>query len=380
MQIGEPAETLGASGMPTAWAGEVVEVTFHADIASARDKAEITGPNWRIGVDMTDDWPLATKLGLPSGTYSKKPAVYLVRDAGGFWDVEVKVQVTRSENIAGTGKLIGSLGFVTIEGECPLEVGTHTVYAKIVEPPETIHHVRGLLRWGIEAEGLGSWALNRTLVELFFILAPPIGAYEPGVWVEALRLVCQRATSMGLKPGDEARVVAGVTQYCHSGHGVKYDTVYGASSFEIHHDGGVFSLSRYLAKSPAVVNCYDQAGAVQTLAGAVGVRMEWLFLEPFGYILPTNLVGVGLCNNPFYRQNGSKKNVPTNDPRRTSFRNHAFIEHAKVHDACAGPHVGTESRHEYVKASIDVVASHKRDEIPGDAEYIEVYPGVASLS
>ena len=81
----------------------------------------------------------------------------------------------------------------------------------------------------------------------------------------------------------------------------------------------------------------------------------WLFLSPFGYIRPTNLVGVGLCNNPFFRKNGSSQLVDRYSDERTAFGNHAFAVTygGNIVDACAKPHLATESVPEYLADSID---------------------------
>jgi hypothetical protein len=90
------------------------------------------------------------------------------------------------------------------------------------------------------------------------------------------------------------------------------------------------------------------------LAGAVGTLLEWRFLRPFGFIQGTNLIGVGLCNNPFFEANQSDRFTQPHDPKRTHFGNHAFCRlGSQGLDACAGPHTGTETEAEYVKASID---------------------------
>ncbi|MDC0717874.1 hypothetical protein [Nannocystis bainbridge] len=379
VQIGEPVGVSGASSPPPDWAAEVIEVSFNSGIAAARDKAAIRAPHWSIGEDLSDLWKLTQSLRLPEAPYSKKAAVYLVEGAGGPREVEVKVRVSKCVNISGMGKLVGSLGLIVIEGECPLAVGQHTVKAQIRELPEAIAHLRGLLQWGMEADKFGCWALNASLVELFFILARPIAAYTPGVWVEALRLVCLRGPVLGFKPDEEARVVANITRYCHSDHEMKYDTLGGDASFDVAGDGGAFNLSNYLARATSTLNCYDQAGAVQALAGAVGVVVSWIYLAPFGCIHTTDLVGVGRCNNPFFAFIGSEPVVAPDDPQRTAFGNHAFVEHGKIHDACAGPHIGTESRPQYVATTIDAVATREQGYDPGTAADMEICPGVTSI-
>lgn len=93
---------------------------------------------------------------------------------------------------------------------------------------------------------------------------------------------------------------------------------------------------------------------MQALCGAVGVDTTWFYLRPYGFINTTNLVGVGNCNNPFFGSNGSSAVVPADDPKRTAFDNHAFCGLAgKVLDACACPHIGTETKAQYCTVAID---------------------------
>ena len=86
-------------------------------------------------------------------------------------------------------------------------------------------------------------------------------------------------------------------------------------------------------------------------------------MEPFGYINQTSLVGHGQSNNPFF-DSPTKSNVKITDAdacsgdadpnNRSAFGNHAFVElSAKVYDANVLPHVGTETRDEYIKNGID---------------------------
>lgn len=240
-------------------------------------------------------------------------------------------------------------------GTCPTAVGEHEVNAKIEKRPDAIRHFQGDVSWGLEVPdlaaciGLG----NSTRLEVFVILDDPAGFYDPpGVWVEALRFVCDTVGANGLKTG--AEVVAKVATYLHGSHGLGYDTRRGAPAYGVSGSGGTFKLKDYLAAAARVVNCYDQAGGVQALCGAVGVDTTWYYLDPYGFINTTNLVGVGNCNNPFFLSNGSSAVVPADDPKRTAFGNHAFCGLAgKVLDACAGPHTGTETKAQYCAAAID---------------------------
>jgi hypothetical protein len=120
------------------------------------------------------------------------------------------------------------------------------------------------------------------------------------------------------------------------------------------------------------VNCYDQSAAVQAFCACLGVNVTGIYQDPFGYIKTTKLVGVGDCNNPFYKSKRKKPPVdprrvvlddppvPDDDskPKRTGFGNHAFIENknagAHIRDACAGPHTGEEDLRNYLESSIDL--------------------------
>ena len=112
---------------------------------------------------------------------------------------------------------------------------------------------------------------------------------------------------------------------------------------------------------------------MQALSGAVGAQVKWLFMDPYGFIKPTHLVGDSeLCNNPFYRSPHPHDQVVTNlkkiDPKdihRFPFGNHAFcalpyqaLPSALVLDACAGPELASQTLKDHVNEDID------HDEVP----------------
>jgi len=140
----------------------------------------------------------------------------------------------------------------------------------------------------------------------------------------------------------------------------RYDTRYGASHFGPYGYGGNFNLRSWVRQSltrNTVVNCYDQAGIFQIGIGlSPHAKSTWKFLSPFGYITQTNLIGVGPCNNPFYESNGSTALIDNNDTERTAFGNHCFVSVAStedhIADACAGPHVVSETVQGYIDAAV----------------------------
>lgn len=348
-QIGEPVNVGLASDEESmkidVLRGGIVEVTFISDVKVAYAQGTVAEPHWQISSDLRE------------GLYSKRPAVYLVKGKGNKRTATVKVKITES-TFSGTGKLLGRLGIIEFTGDCPLSAGDHPVDVEIREIPETIQWIFGDIQWGLEVQNQ-SISLNATRAELYFVLNTPTDIYQQknGVWVEALRFLCRRAGLIGVK--EEREAANRVAYYCHSRHGLKYDSAGGGrSSYGVGPNGGTFKLRFYLRGLQAFANCYDQAAAVQALAGCVGVKLSWIFLEPYGFIKLTNLLGYGNCNNPFFLGNNSPQLIGRNDARRTPFGNHAFCAFPpKVLDACAGPHLSSEGYEEYVEASIDAGTS-----------------------
>jgi len=360
MQIGEPVAVVPIATPPpdAELEAEIVAITFKSKIKVSHWRATVEGPHWEKGKEsaIEDFWTrLAALFHLPIEPHSKRAAVYLIAGLGGPYDVDVKIRITKSKNVSGDGRLIGRLSGVLVEGTCPSSVGEHMVRAHIVNPPEGLRACLGRIAWRLEVEATAiSASLGSTLAEIYFILGRPSPPYrDGGVWVEVLRFLFGRIAVDGLS--DRRAVIANITAYCHGGHGLRYDTEHGKSFYGVSHIGGSFNLLRYLLRKRSACNCYDQAAAVQTLAGALGVQSMWLFLEPFGFIRPTDLVGVGLCNNPFFGKSDSSKLVDRHSEDRTAFGNHAFAVTygAKTVDACAKPHLATESVPEYLSDSID---------------------------
>lgn len=178
-------------------------------------------------------------------------------------------------------------------------------------------------------------------------------------WVKALEFATKNC---GAHDKEDAAGLAAITGYLHTGHGMKYDTVNGAPAYNL---GMKMDISGYIdKKGKKNINCYDQAGAVTTLGTLLGVKAEYKYMEPFGYISKIDLVGVGQCNNPFYMNPifippppGLPSPIVGNNvtfPNRSSFGNHAFVEYGgKVFDACAGPCLGTQDEAKYLNSSID---------------------------
>jgi hypothetical protein len=191
------------------------------------------------------------------------------------------------------------------------------------------------------------------------------GSNKP--WIKALDFAIDTCKASGT---DTKAALASITSYLHSSHGLTYETNRGRANYKIGND---MRLAGYFIKvenpSPPlgttadpgnVVNCYDQAGAVTTLGCVLGLDVKYLFMQPFGYINRTTLVGGHDCNNPFFTNSTySTEKIVTgltdgSGRPRSKFVNHAFAElDSDIFDACAGPKLGTDGRAGYVGSVID---------------------------
>lgn len=320
--------------------GAALSFTWNSDIKLARTRATVSGPHWQSGLEVKE------------GAGSTRPAATLAGNAGG---ATLTLRLDVCTGMSGRLQVTGRLGALSLEGECPASAGEHVVGITLNPLPGSLQAAQGDVVWQVNGAGLtSSVALdNPARLEWYALLGRSAAFFEPaGVWVEALRFLFGQVGVTGL--ATPAQVVEKVARYCHGSHGVRYDTFHGAPAYGCSGTGGAFQLGAYLTAAKPVVNCYDQAGAVQSLCGALGVVASWFFLRPYGFIHTTQLVGVGACNNPFFSNNGSSPTVGVNDRKRSAFANHAFAGLAgAVLDACAGPHTGNEDRGQYVSAAID---------------------------
>lgn len=364
-------------------AGEVIELTWESGIKAAYKNKPISKFHWRKGVDVND------------GDGSQKAAVYLFGNKKGSTKVKLKVKITDSQNVSGDARLYAQIGNHKIEGSCPTSVGEYTITANIISLPNKVSWLKDDISWKLESDSYGGSITlsNKTRVEVFVIYDKPARFYNrKGVWIEVLRFLCEDVLVIG--DTEDAKSAEKITKHCHSNLGFKYDTSNGMPSYS-DIDNGSFQLSMYLSLSfvsglantlfpfSLSVNCHDQACAVQSLTGALGIYTKYCLLgQPgsphkmiFGYIKLTKLVGVDeLCNNPFYMSKDKNGNFDySNDPftffsKRSYFGNHGFIKfNNKIFDACAGPHIGDEDPDDYLYKSIDAITTMKDGKVPGSS-------------
>lgn len=125
-------------------------------------------------------------------------------------------------------------------------------------------------------------------------------------------------------------------------HWLKFDTLFGASSFTGPYGQTFFDVVKWvdayrnwkLTRYTMKVNCYDQTAILQTVL-SLGIsyrRIHWEYHQIYGFIeVDTKLVGWGECNNPFFDPrigksfDRSRQVVPGDDPKRQPFLNHAYL-------------------------------------------------------
>lgn len=341
----------------TAFAGSIIEISAIANAVPVSIGGSIvSAPYWLPSMATAH-----TRLPI---SRSSHPAAVPTR-GGSDVEMTVKIEVTKAEGLSGTSTLRGRLAGVEWTGSFPSSAGTHTVTVRLTSATTLLAAHRGDIDWQAEVPGCGTHPVGRTRVEIYRIsddIRPPY--LSGGRPIEALQLIYDK---MGVSGVDVASAgfaglteAAGrVTTYLHSGHGLSYDTEWGAAHYLDGATLNIFRLTEYMGASVgSLVNCYDQASAVQVFAGVLGIDGFKRFTQVFGLINTTVLVGSIRTNNPFFRNEAyaSDKIVERLDPRRSYFRNHQFFllqATQKVFDACAGPALGGDGYIEYIENAVD---------------------------
>jgi hypothetical protein len=248
--------------------------------------------------------------------------------------------------------------------------------------------------------------VETTNLEIYFIPNKSTRVAPHGIPIELMRKLAKHfnqaseeevkasnATLRFSKAEDEAWTIQQVVDFAFNHNPPRYDITRGASHFiQPLRDLNNITLkyNQWLAADSdptAVENCYDMASVAQYLLNLLAhyetTNLKWAFMNPFGYLTQTNLIGRGQCNNPFYGQTGGAAIVAENDSHRTRFGNHAFVKIVDtdhIVDACAGPHYGTETPTAYVNAAVDPEFPLPSPYRNGTVADISYYTGVTSTS
>jgi hypothetical protein len=179
-------------------------------------------------------------------------------------------------------------------------------------------------------------------------------------WIIALDFAIDPSKCNMQNATSAAAAATAAGTYLFNSYGLLYDVVGGSPAYGSGWFGN-YDLTGYISKSMGnIVNCYDQAGSLMLLSSLVGCSVEYLFMGPFGYLNLTNLIGRGLCNNPFYGSRQAPYNVPIvgqDDANRDGFGNHAFVRlnggSGTIYDDCGGPYLGSGNTQAFIDATID---------------------------
>ncbi|RWA08289.1 hypothetical protein EKO27_g6805 [Xylaria grammica] len=285
-----------------------------------------------------------------------------------YTELEIKIQISSASLLNTRLELYGEndtatkvIATVAPEQSFPA-LGLHPVRV-MVSPPWARQDIpwglAGNITWKLRNLETGSlMGLNSSRLEIYALTGTVPKFFRDRVPVELLRRVVLPRRTWTSSDTWERYCCLLVFQHF----AFRYDVRGGVARYHVP-KAGTFQLARYLHDigSRGVVNCYDQAAAMQIFLALSPTTPEvhWMFMEPFGFIRTTVLVGRGACNNPMYERNGTAPVLGRTSPDRRCFGNHAFVRvgpaapDTKILDACCGPHTGHENLDRYIQNSID---------------------------
>ncbi len=338
---------------------EILSITVNSQITACLNEKPVKLPNWEPGIDLID------------GYGSQRPGVFDITapDRYNSLEVRMKVKGLRDKETAElTGKFPGLTFTAFLKGDDAAGENREemTVLAVPGHIPAHFKQVSGDMEWFLDSD---KDPFQKTWLEIYWIYGSPGIMYKKGVWVEVLRLLINLCA--GLQ--DQEKIIQRIVNYCHAWTPLHYDSEAAASQYTEAYWGGYFKLRAFLGQAYSLCNCYDQAGALQTLIGALGIELTWIYMNPFGFINKTSLIGRGESNNPVFLRDLTPEIVAKNYPKRTQFGAHSFCLWEKpgkdplVLDACLGPTLGSASRQQYIKKNIDTTTKlyEKKGSRPG---------------
>ncbi|NIM16047.1 MAG: hypothetical protein GTO45_28940, partial [Candidatus Aminicenantes bacterium] len=375
---------------------EILSITIDSQITPCLENTPVKTPNWEPGIDLKD------------GDGSKRPGVFEIfeKESGGpdvseivdkkYNKLLVKVRVM-ALGACKEAILIGELDGIIFSGKIEGTDSSGEIVDFFVFPrdePTYFKRIWGDMNWILFCDNRRFTVKPpKTRLEIFWIYGYPGQMYKKGVWIEVLRRLDTEC--LGLQ--NKSWVIRRIVNYCHSGTGLRYDSYRCASNYGLIYNGGSFNLEAFLEKAHPFCNCFDQAGAIQTLLGALGINVTWKGMNPFGYLCETNLIGRGRCNNPWFLASDRSRPemLPVNSTKRYGFVSHAFCMWKEgnfdiILDACVGPHYArdikkshlTGYKQAYIDISIDASTNlypNKYFQHPGRLKDMEDLTGVTGI-
>jgi hypothetical protein len=289
------------------------------------------------------------------GDGSTRPGVFIINDSGHRNKLAVELEIAHpgSHNDL---RLTGELEGITFTAEIPACESKKNVRVEAFcqDRPASFKRIRGNMKWRLEyreSKANITMELEETRLEIFWVYGYPGKMYKKGVWVEVLRLL--DVECLGLE--EKKDIIRRIVNYCHSGAGLRYDNFLSMSFFGLTGTGGAFQLEAFLENAHPFCNCYDQTAALQTLLGALGIHVQWVYMDSFGCIHEVNLAGRGRCNNTnfFWKFDSgvASESLPELLPRyhdgRMGFGNHTFClwkpeSDGVILDTSIGPYMADE--------------------------------------
>lgn len=294
-----------------------------------------------------------------------------------------------------TGELQGvsSIGVVLFSGA----IKTNTVKTKgtfIPSNPSVLIHL--LIHWQIVLESKETIPLGRTKIELYWLNTDHLSKslYRKGVSLEVLRLMVDseiipsfpnhlKNKEIDNEYLNASQIITNAFNYIPP----NYDIWNGASHFVTINGWNDITLhwraflTAHSYSPYSILNCYDAASVLQYWLYTYGYNSLFCFMQPFGYLFNTPLIGRGVCNNPFYGSTGGLPLVDPYAPIRTAFGNHAFLKlmNEAIADSCAGPHIGNEYIHQYIDNAVDRLFPFPPKVRKGTVNDVDYYHGVTHI-
>lgn len=343
---------------------EILSITIESDIVVCYKDSPVKHPQWKKGLKNLSD-----------GRGSKRAGVFIISGEDKSAKhrenrLLLKIRVTglkRDETVllTGTLEIVNFLG--TITGSSGNKVEEKSIFVVAQNPPDHFRCHRGNMEWSWrfkdhDKETPQQAIVAITTMEIYWIYDYPGIMFKKGVWVEVLRLLALQCY-YGLRTKKD--VIQRIVNYCHSMTlFLQYDISHSRHPYTQGSWGGGFKLRAFLEKRYQFAVCFDQAGLLQTLLGAIGIHVKFAFMRPYGYLNTTNLFGRGRCNNTAFLGNSPAPEIfesytEANIKKWEGFGCHTFClwqnneKKEMVLDSCVGPHMGTTTKEAYINNSIN---------------------------
>lgn len=284
--------------------------------------------------------------------------------------LEIEVDLPRAGHYLLVGRLTGE-GIRLFSGSAEATTaGPSTFRIRLDSTPTEVAALADRrIQWRLlGAESLDNIADQTLRMELYFVRRAPDLRFRKGLPLEVLRrvaMVLELQDRFVVSPvgfGYVGDLVPDLVRWLFFRNPPSYDIWNGAPHFcdPAEPNNIILFLGAYDASYTdpfAICNCYDMASLLQFYLETLGYGpIAWAFMEPFGYLRLTLLVGRGSNNSPIFGRSEGPPVLPCDDPERTAFGNHSFCYlpwEGSIADACSGPHLGNEGVDEYVAVATD---------------------------